>query len=68
MVLPTSGRKQEQIFKQGLGEVYQMLLSPKGGRGLKTFSEQTFCKVWKARVEEYVRRETAGMVPEWLSG
>ena len=68
MVLPTSGSKQGEIFKQGMGEVYQLLLSHKGGRGLKTFSEQTFRKVWKARVEGYVRRETAKMVPEWLSG
>ena len=66
--MAASGSHQEEIFKQGIGEVYQVLLSSEGERGLKAFGEQTFWRVWKGRVEDYVGRETVGMGPRWLAG
>ena len=66
--MPASGSHQEEIFKQGIGEVYQVLLSSEGERGLKASSEQTFWRVRKGRVEDYVGRDTVGMGPRWLAG
>lgn len=55
-------------FQAGDWRSVSVLLSSEGERGLKAFGEQTFWRVWKGRVEDYVGRETVGMGPRWLAG